>query len=137
MKYKFSLIFCDHPFLICLTDNYDLAEDLIPCKCKNIHTVTYSAVWKFLTFQSSLASLLHVVTDTLLSHFNLSLSTLMNKTAGHKDCGLNSSFPPSKTFNHSCHSKHIFSIPPPFAKRNSPPPYPSSACVMLMASNST
>ena len=34
MKYKFSFIFCNKPFLNCLA-GYD-PKDLIPCKCKHI-----------------------------------------------------------------------------------------------------
>ena len=42
MKFKFSFIFCNKPFFNCLA-GYD-PKDLIPCRCKNIHTIMYSAV---------------------------------------------------------------------------------------------
>ena len=49
---------------------------------------------------------------TLLSHSNLNLSSLTNRTADHKDCGFTSSFLPFKIISHLRHSTPIFSIRP-------------------------
>ena len=109
--YTFSFIFCNKPFLICLAGD---PKDLIPSKCKNIHTVyTYSAIRKMLTFDVTLPSLAsHLLTVTLLLHSNLNLSSLTNKTADHMDYGFTSSFLPCKIISHSHHSKPIISTPP-------------------------
>ena len=72
MKYKFLFTFCNKPFLINCLAGYD-SKDLIPCK-------TSVEIFIHVFFQPSLAFHLHVLTDTLLSHSNLSLSSLRQLT---------------------------------------------------------